>query len=117
MNYPINYTYHSPFNNFIRSIAVWEQINSPPYKTEVLKSFLDSLIISGKHLENLPTIEEIKQKKLNNSKKFNVNKKGKPRKKWTYEEKEILIWAVYYFMQIYRKTLNIMVVFPSKMKF
>lgn len=115
MNYQPEYTYNSYFNTFLQSISMWEQAHSSAYKSEQLKSFLSLLTISKRPLKCLPSIEEIKKQKLIALKYSFLENRISLKKKWTFEEKETLVWAVYYYAQINRKALKQMVlIFPTK---
>lgn len=94
------------FNKFLNDVKQWELLN--PHSDIQEKEFLKNLLLS-KEMESLPSIEEITQKNLKLSIDNFVAKTKFRRKKWIFEEKEILVWVVYFYSLMKKKHLDEMV--------
>lgn len=76
-----------------------------------LKKFLQNINLFKKDkCQSFPTIEEINEIRFKISiENFQEPKKNILKKKWNQNERKLLIWVVYFFMKMYKKKLNEMV--------
>ena len=101
------------FRSFLEEAKLWDQMNSSS-KTEDKEKFLQALNIQNGEITHLPSFDDVKRMFLKYSLKKCISKTKPGRKKWNKEEKEVLIWAVYYFSRIFNKNYDEMAFFYGK---
>lgn len=101
----------SPFNKFLEEVNTWKLFNlSEDVKNR--KEFLDNLLLQNKKTVEMPTNEEIRQihselvfEDLSNKNRLKI------KKKWSNKEKKFLVWALYYYTQLFNIKIEEMVRF------
>lgn len=101
----------SSFNKFIEEVNTWKSLNLRE-DGKNMKEFLNTLLLKNKEINELPNNDEILQihKELVFEGIFYENRL-KTKKKWSIKEKRLMVWALYYYIQIFNKKVEEMVRF------
>lgn len=102
-----SYYIDNKFFDDVRNMEGYNELVDP----KEIKKFLQNLNFFKKdNSQGFPTIEEINEIRIKISiESFQEAKKNIIKKKWNKNERKLLIWVVYFFMKMYKKKLNEMV--------
>lgn len=101
----------SPLNRFLKEVNKGKYEASPSNSTDIEK-FLNSLRDSKKEdQKKLLSNEEVQKINLQIKLRDSMSLIKKERSKWSAEEKNLLLWAIFYFMKMNKKGSEEMVSF------